>query len=88
MVVPTTTTTTPPATYIGARVVLTLLAALGIVMFVLFAIEIYRDSMSHDIQVGAWVSLGGSIVALIGGFVPARRTAAVATGPIAETEEP
>jgi O-antigen ligase len=156
MVVPTTTTTAPPATYIGARVVLTLLgaaglviaaflewtdgikgldlswtalyktefvttdtiyktvgglsillglllivslaalfgsltrlvAALGIVMFVLFAIEIYRDSVSHDVQVGAWVSLGGSIVALIGGFVPARRTAAVATGPIAETEEP
>ena len=56
-----------------------LVAALGIVMFVLFAIEIYRDTASHDIQAGAWVALGASIVALFGGFVPARRTVPVAT---------
>jgi hypothetical protein len=64
-----------------------LVAALGIVMFVLFAIEIYRDSATHDIQVGAWVALAGSLVALIGGFMPVQRTAAVA-GPVVETEEP
>jgi O-antigen ligase len=64
-----------------------LIAALGIVMFVLFAIQIYRDSASHDIQIGAWLALGGSVVALIGGFVPARRAVPVATG-VDTTAEP
>ena len=36
MVVPTTTTTSPPATYIGARVVLTLLGAAGLVIAAFF----------------------------------------------------
>lgn len=55
-----------------------LVGALGIVMFVLFVIEVYRDSESHDIQLGAWVALAGSIIAIIGGFVPVRRTTVVA----------
>jgi hypothetical protein len=57
-----------------------LIALLGIAMFVLFVIEIYRDSVSHDIQIGAWVALGGSVLGLIGALVPTRRKAPVATG--------
>src|SRR5262245_15880348 len=53
--------------------------ALGIAGFVLFAIEIYRaDLTASDIQVGAWVALAGSVVALVGGFLGGRRTVVTA----------
>jgi hypothetical protein len=52
--------------------------ALGIVGFVLVAIELYRTSGGQAFQLGAWTCLAGAIVALIGGFFGTRR--AVATG--------
>lgn len=45
-----------------------LAGALGIVMFVLFAIEVYR-SVQHSVQVGGWLALGGSIVLVLAGFL-------------------
>jgi hypothetical protein len=62
--------------------VLTSLAgALGIAVFVLFLVQLYRaDFTVNDLDPGAWVGLAGSIVALVGGFFGAR-TVAVATGP-------
>jgi hypothetical protein len=66
--------------------VLTSLAgALGIAVFVLFLVQLYRaDFTVNDLDPGAWVALAGSIVALVGGFFGARRTV-VATGPAAVT---
>jgi hypothetical protein len=53
-----------------------LAGALGIAGFVLFAIQIYRaDLTASDIQMGAWVALAGSVVALVGGFLGGHRTA-------------
>jgi hypothetical protein len=54
-----------------------LAGALGIAAFVLFAISVYRaettSTFLESIQIGAWVVLAGSVVALIGGFVGTRR---------------
>jgi len=52
---------------------------LGIVAFVLFAIQVFRGSGDLSIEVGAWVALGGSVVALIAGFLGARTAAVVPT---------
>ena len=43
--------------------------ALGIVMVILFAIQVYRETGSVEMREGAWVALGGAIVAVIGGFM-------------------
>lgn len=45
-----------------------LAGALGIVLFVLLAIEVYR-SAQHSMQVGAWLALAGSVVLVIAGFL-------------------
>lgn len=54
-----------------------LAGALGIAAFVLFAISVYRaettSTFLESIQIGAWLMLAGSVVALIGGFVGTRR---------------
>jgi hypothetical protein len=65
--------------------VLTSLAgALGIAVFVLFLVQLYRaDFTVNDLDPGAWVALGGSVVALVGGFFGPRTTTVVATGPTA-----
>jgi hypothetical protein len=47
--------------------------ALGIVGFVLFAIQLYRVNGDQVIQLGGWICLAGAIVALIGGFLGTRR---------------
>jgi hypothetical protein len=55
-----------------------LAGALGIAAFVLFAISMYRTETTSTfveaIQIGPWLVLGGAIIAVIGGFVGARRT--------------
>jgi hypothetical protein len=48
-----------------------LAGALGIVLFVLFAIEVYRSS-HHQLQVGSWFALGGGIVLVLGGMLGSR----------------
>lgn len=54
-----------------------LAGALGIAAFVLFAISVYRaettSAFLESIQIGAWLVLAGSVVALIAGFVGTRR---------------
>lgn len=45
-----------------------LAGALGIVLFVLFAVEVYRSS-EHTIQAGAWLALGGGIALVLGGML-------------------
>jgi hypothetical protein len=45
-----------------------LAGALGIVLFVLFVIEVYR-STQHSVQAGAWLALAGSVVLVIAGFL-------------------
>jgi cellobiose-specific phosphotransferase system component IIC len=62
--------------------VLTSLAgALGIAVFVLLLVQLYRADLTvSDLDPGAWIGLAGSIVALIGGFLGSRTTV-VATGP-------
>jgi hypothetical protein len=55
--------------------------ALGIVLFVLLAIQVYRADMTvQDIEAGAWVALAAGVVALIGGFFGTRVTT-IASGP-------
>jgi len=67
---------------VGSSGRLTRLAgALGVVMFILFAIQAYRGTSSIDtvqdrlnavldrLGAGAWVVLGGGLVALVGGFL-------------------
>ncbi|HZA60163.1 MAG TPA: hypothetical protein VE754_00595, partial [Actinomycetota bacterium] len=56
-----------------------LAAALGVIAFVLFLITVYRagaDRDLTDIGIGMWVILAGSVLALIGGFLGARRVMA------------
>lgn len=48
-----------------------LAGALGIVLFVLFAVEAYRAS-GHSLQVGAWLALAGGVVLIIGGMLTPR----------------
>lgn len=48
-----------------------LAGALGVVLFVLFAIEVYRSAY-HNIQVGAWLALAGGVVLIIGGMLTPR----------------
>jgi hypothetical protein len=45
-----------------------LAGALGVVAFVLFAIEVYRSPVPHSMQIGAWMVLGGGIVLLLAGM--------------------
>ena len=59
--------------------------ALGIVGFVLVAIELFRANGGQALQAGAWVALAGSVVALIGGFFGTRRV--VTTVPAATVVE-
>lgn len=58
-----------------------LAGALGIAVFILFAISVYRaettSTFFESIHVGAWVVLAGSVVALIGGFAGTRRVVAL-----------
>jgi hypothetical protein len=63
-----------------------LAGALGIVVFVLLLVQMYRapgNLTVSDLDVGAWIGVAGSLVALIGGFFGARTTAVVASGPTA-----
>jgi hypothetical protein len=45
-----------------------LAGALGIVLFVLFTVEVYRSG-NHSLQVGAWLALAGGVVLIIGGML-------------------
>src|SRR5437588_2680669 len=47
-----------------------LAGALGLVAFILFAVNVYRRSnfTFTDFKVGIWVCLAGALLALIGGF--------------------
>ena len=51
-----------------------LAGALGLVLFALFAIEVYRTQGQETIGVGAWISLAGAFVALVAGFFGVRDT--------------
>ena len=53
--------------------------ALGVVVFALFAIEVYRAAAPHQIQIGAWTVLGGAIVLLIAGLLGPRPVAEMPT---------
>ena len=59
-----------------------LAGALGIVGFVLFVIQLTRAnaSMPGSIDMGAWIALAGSIVALIGGFFGTRTVVVAPAG--------
>jgi peptidoglycan/LPS O-acetylase OafA/YrhL len=48
-----------------------LAGALGIVLFILFAVEVYR-SADHSMQAGAWLALVGGVVLIIGGMLAPR----------------
>jgi hypothetical protein len=69
-----------------------LAGAVGIAGFVLFLIQVYRTQGANldvgDVQVGAWLLLLGSVVALIGGFFGTRTTVVTPTGPTAVVQEP
>ncbi len=63
-----------------------LAGVLGIAGFVLFVIEVYRsDGDIRDVQVGAWVALAGSVLALAAGFFYPRTEITAAPGPPADT---
>jgi hypothetical protein len=50
-----------------------LAGVLGIAVFVLFLIEIYRDNRTvTTLQAGAWIALVGAVIALVGGFLGTR----------------
>lgn len=48
-----------------------LAGALGIVLFILFTIQVYRSD-DHSLQAGAWLALAGGIVLIIGGMLTPR----------------
>jgi len=48
-----------------------LAGALGIVLFVLFTVEVYR-SADHSLQAGAWLALAGGVLLIIGGMLTPR----------------
>src|SRR5262245_50407389 len=54
--------------------------ALGIVAFVLFAIELVRLAGGQMLGVGAWVTLIGCVLALVGGFLGRRTVVTAAPG--------
>jgi hypothetical protein len=59
-----------------------LVGAVGIAGFVLFVIEVYRANLTvTDVGVGAWMCLGGALVALIAGFLGTRPGAVSPTTP-------
>ena len=45
-----------------------LAGVIGIAAFVLFAVEVYRAPGVHEIELGAWLALAGSVVLLVAGF--------------------
>jgi hypothetical protein len=52
-----------------------LAGAIGVIGFILFVIQFYRSSGNFDVsdlRLGAWLLLGGSVAALIGGFLGTR----------------
>ena len=59
-----------------------LVGAVGVAGFVLFMIEVYRANLSAtDVGAGAWMCLGGAVVALIAGFLGTRPAAVAPTAP-------
>jgi hypothetical protein len=62
--------------------------ALGIVAFVLFAIELVRLAGGQAPGVGAWVTLIGSVVALVGGFLGTRTVVTAAPARAVAAAEP
>lgn len=48
-----------------------LAGVLGVALFVMFTVEVFRSS-DHTMQPGAWLALAGGIVLLLGGFVGGR----------------
>jgi hypothetical protein len=65
-----------------------LAGALGIVMVILFGIEVYRETSTIEMQEGAWIALGGSVLAVIGGFLGWIPPAATTTETVETVEEP
>ncbi|MGH3417517.1 MAG: sugar:proton symporter [Actinocrinis sp.] len=61
-----------------------LAGALGIVLFVLFAVEVYRSSQ-HQVQTGAWIALAGAVVLVIAGFFGGREVIEVPTSVVEHT---
>ena len=53
--------------------------ALGVVVFVLFAVELYRGPGGQTIGPGAWIALGGSILTLVAGFFRSSSTGAASS---------
>src|SRR5262245_33000961 len=61
-----------------------LAGALGIAIFVLFLVQVSRADLSvSDLDVGAWIGLAGSVVALVGGFVGTRAETVSESAPVA-----
>jgi hypothetical protein len=57
-----------------------LAGAAGIAAFVLVAIQLYRSAGDDYFELGAWLTLGGAVVALVAGFFgPARSVVATPT---------
>jgi len=61
-----------------------LAGVLGIVGVVLVGIGVYRAPGGQTMDVGVWICLAGSVLALIGGFIGVPRTSVVRV-PEAET---
>jgi hypothetical protein len=57
-----------------------LAGALGLIAVILFGANVYRNSPLDisNFKIGIWLCLGGSVLALIAGFIPGRRTSVVA----------
>jgi hypothetical protein len=57
--------------------------ALGVAELVLFLIQLYRLDNHPSPGPGVWIGLGGSVAALIGGFLGTRRVATTPAAPAA-----
>jgi hypothetical protein len=57
--------------------------ALGVIALVLFLIQLYRLNNHPSPGPGVWVGLAGSVMALIGGLLGARRVAVTPSAPAA-----
>jgi hypothetical protein len=69
----------------GSGAVSRLAGALAVAAFVLFAIQVYRaEGGLESLRVGAWMLLGGGVVALIGGFLGRPRVVAAPTTVVEE----